>query len=80
MVFPASDDPAATPPRSGDNPDRSPWVWLLVVPVLLPLVTVIYNRVEPRLFGMPAFYWVQLAFVPMSALFTAIVYFKTRKR
>ena len=80
MVFPSSREPAAPAERPSGNPDRSPWVWLLLVPVVLPLLTPLYNRVEPRLFGMPAFYWVQLAFVPMSALFTAIVYFKTRKR
>lgn len=63
-----------------ENPDRSPWVLLLIVPVVIPLITAIYNSVEPKLFGMPAFYWMQLAFVPLSALCTAVVYFKTRKR
>lgn len=63
-----------------ENPDRSPWVLLLIVPVVIPLVTGIYNTVQPELFGMPAFYWMQLAFVPLSALCTAIVYLKTRKR
>lgn len=62
------------------NPDWSPWVLLLVVPVVLPLVTSIYNHVNPRLFGIPAFYWIQLAFVPLSAVCTGIVYLKTRKR
>lgn len=62
------------------NPDRSPWVLLLIVPVVIPLVTGIYNTVQPELFGMPAYYWMQLAFVPLSALCTAIVYLKTRKR
>ena len=70
-------------PRPGEpvgNPDWNPWVLLLIPPVVIPLLTGIYNRVTPELFGMPAFYWIQLAFVPMSALFTAIVYFATRKR
>jgi hypothetical protein len=55
-------------------------VLLLIVPIVLPLVTGIYNHVEPKLFGMPAFYWVQLAFVPLSAVCTGIVYVKTRRR
>lgn len=62
------------------NPDWSPWVYLLAIPVVLPLFTPLYNRVEPELFGIPAFYWIQLTFVPMSALVTGIVYLKTRKR
>ena len=62
------------------NPDWSPWVLLLIPPVLIPLIPGLFNRVGPELFGMPAFYWMQLAFVPMSALFTGIVYLKTRKR
>jgi hypothetical protein len=68
------------PGEGAENPDRSPWVLLLIVPVVIPLITAIYNSVEPKLFGMPAFYWMQLAFVPLSALCTAVVYFKTRKR
>jgi hypothetical protein len=68
------------PPERVENPDRSPWVLLLIVPVVVPLVTGLYNTVDPTLFGMPAFYWMQLAFVPLSALCTAVVYLKTRKR
>ncbi|HEX6517644.1 MAG TPA: DUF3311 domain-containing protein [Nocardioidaceae bacterium] len=50
------------------------------MPIVIPLTTGIYNRVDPQVIGMPAFYWIQLAFVPLSAFCTAIVYFKTRKR
>ncbi|MGN6577708.1 MAG: DUF3311 domain-containing protein [Nocardioides sp.] len=53
---------------------------LLIPPVVIPLIPGIFNRVSPELFGLPAFYWMQLAFVPMSALFTAIVYLASRKR
>ena len=62
------------------NPDWSPWVLLLIVPIVIPLIPMIYNRVEPTLFDIPAFYWIQLAFVPMSAILTGIVYMKTRKK
>jgi hypothetical protein len=55
-------------------------VLLLIPPVVIPLIPGIFNRVSPELFGLPAFYWMQLAFVPLSAFCTAIVYFKTRKR
>ncbi len=62
------------------NPDWSPWVWLLAIPIVLPLFTPLYNHVTPEWLGIPAFYWIQLLFVPMSALVTGIVYLKTRKR
>lgn len=62
------------------NPDWSPWLLLLIIPIVLPLIPAIYNSVKPELFGVPAFYWIQLAYVPMSAIFTGIVYLKTRKK
>jgi len=62
------------------NPDWSPWVLLLIIPIVIPLIPMIYNRVEPTLFDIPAFYWIQLAYVPMSAAITGIVYMKTRKK
>jgi uncharacterized membrane protein len=64
-----------TPHRS----DRSPWNWLLVVPIVVPLLVPLYNKVEPTLFGWPAFYWVQLAFVALGVLTTSIVYRMTRR-
>ena len=72
-----------TPPHvlsSGQLYDAgvSRWYWLLVVPIVLPLVTVIYNRVEPRLFGFPCFYWAQLSYVFLGCIVCWIVYRKTR--
>jgi len=64
-----------TPHRS----DRSPWNWLLVVPIVVPLLVPLYNKVEPTLFGWPAFYWLQLAFVALGVLTTSIVYRMTRR-
>ena len=40
----------------------------LIVPCLLALFPPLYNRIEPALFGMPFFYWFQLALIPVSAL------------
>jgi len=42
------------------------------------LVTPWFNTIEPRLFGMPFFYWVQFAFVPVGVVCVAIMYVKTR--
>jgi hypothetical protein len=63
------------PPRS----DRSPWNWLLVLPVVVPLLVPLYNKHDPTLFGWPFFYWVQLVFVALGVLCTALVYRATRR-
>ena len=60
--------------------DASGWNWLLVVPVVVPLLTVLYNRETPRLFGFPAFYWLQLAWVLVGVASTTIVYQVTKRR
>jgi uncharacterized membrane protein len=59
--------------------DRSPWNWLLLVPIVVALLVPLYNRVEPTLFGWPAFYWLQLAFVAIGVATTALVYRMTRR-
>jgi len=61
-------------PRS----DRSPWNWLLLIPIVIPLLTFLFNHEDPRLFGFPLFYWLQLAFIFLGVLTTTIVYRRTR--
>jgi hypothetical protein len=67
---------AASTPRS----DRSPWNWLLLVPIVLPLLTPLFNFDSPRLFGFPAFYWLQFAFIFVGVAATSVVFAKTKKR
>jgi len=55
----------------------SGWHLLLLVP-LLALVTPWFNAVEPRLAGMPFFYWVQFAWIPVTAACLAVVHRRTR--
>ena len=59
--------------------DRSPWNWLLLVGIVLPLLVPLYNRVEPTLFGWPFFYWFQLLLVGVGVLVTSTVYRMTRR-
>jgi hypothetical protein len=59
--------------------DRSPWNWLLILPVVVPLLTFVFNRDKPRLGGFPFFYWVQFAFVLLGVGCTTIVYLMTRR-
>ena len=59
---------------------RSDWSWWYLIFIGLFLVALwvpLYNRLEPTLFGMPFFYWFQLALVLVGAVLTAIVYFAT---
>ena len=59
--------------------DSSPWNWLLVVPIVLTLLTVLYNHKSPSFLGFPAFYWLQLSFVLIGVASTSIVYRMTKK-
>jgi hypothetical protein len=46
---------------------------LLLVPFVLLWVPH-YNRIDPQLFGLPFFYWYQMAWVGIAALLTFIAY------
>ena len=78
---------ATVPPRSDGTTDdvaphrsdRSPWNWLLLVPIVVPLLVPLYNQIEPTLFGWPRFYWLQLAYVVLGVATTALVYRMTRR-
>jgi Protein of unknown function (DUF3311) len=59
---------------------RSRWQWLVVVAVVIPLLTPLYNRLQPQLFGLPFFYWSQMAFIGLAACVTAAVYLATKRR
>ncbi|MFE9955708.1 DUF3311 domain-containing protein [Micromonospora sp. NPDC005299] len=60
--------------------DSSPWNWLLFVPIVVPLITPLFNRDAPRLWGFPTFYWLQLAFIILGVSTTTVVYQMTKKR
>jgi len=63
-------DAEATEQRS----DRSPVAWLLLVPVVLVLWPPLFNKISPTLFGIPFFYWYQLAVIPIGVACTTVVY------
>jgi len=47
---------------------------LLVLPCLVAIWAQLYNRIDPRLFGFPFFYWFLLLLIPVSALFILAAY------
>ena len=41
---------------------------LLFLPCLVAIAVPLFNADEPRLFGLPFFYWGQVSLVPLSAV------------
>jgi len=60
--------------------DRSPWNALLLIPIVLPLLTFVYNRETPKLFGFPFFFWFQLLFAPLAVLVSVSAFYLSRKK
>jgi len=63
----------------GEERSHRAWYWLLLVPLIGLLFPPIYNQADPELFGIPFFYWYQLAWVPLSVCVTWLVYRKTSR-
>ena len=64
-------------PERNEGLRVNPWNLLLLVPFLM-LITPLINFDQPRLFGMPFFYWSQFAFVLVGVGSVAVVYVRTR--
>ena len=67
------DDPRSTGPLV-----RVVVAVLLIIPFAVYLAVPSYAKVEPRLAGFPFFYWWQLLWVIITAVFIAIAYALTR--
>ncbi|TBL75184.1 DUF3311 domain-containing protein [Paenibacillus thalictri] len=53
---------------------------LLAIPCVAVLWPPFYASVEPRLAGVPFFYWYQFLWIILTALLTVFVYFATKKK
>jgi uncharacterized protein DUF3311 len=77
-------DPTATSAAASDPAPATPafhfraWNLLLLVP-LISLVTPLFNVTEPRLGGLPFFYWFQMAVIPLGIVCTLAVHLLTRR-
>jgi hypothetical protein len=67
-----------SPPVSRRS-DYSPWNYLLLIPIVLPLLTFLYNRETPRLFGIPFFFWFQMLLAPLAVLATVSAFYLARR-
>jgi hypothetical protein len=76
---PMNDPTTTSRPAPARRTDRSGWYWLLLVPLVLVLYPPLYNRTDPTLFGIPFFYWYQLAIIPVSMLCTVTVHLAARR-
>jgi hypothetical protein len=56
------------------------WYLLLLLPFIGTLLPFIYNRASPSLFGLPFFYWYQLAWVVVTSLLLGVIAFVFRQR
>lgn len=62
------------------EPKRRRWInLLLIVPFIALLWVPFYNKVEPRVLGIPYFYAYQLAWVWIGAALNLIVYLVDRR-
>jgi hypothetical protein len=75
-------DPTNEPATPGRGPNKIIFRWwnlLLLLPLLM-LITAWYDKDQPRLFGMPFFYWFQFVYVFVGVICVAIVYAATKDR
>ena len=63
---------------NGQGRRQTGWSWwylLFIIQIVAVVWPPFYNNVDPTFIGIPFFYWYQLAWVLISAVMTAIVYF-----
>ena len=68
-----------TPSSRSSESRRALWYLPLLAPFVGTLWVPFFNTVEPRIAGIPFFYWYQFVWIGISAALTAGVYFATRE-
>jgi hypothetical protein len=72
-------EPGGTDPRWRLTPTKIAVGAILAVGIIVPLLVSTYDRVEPRLFGFPFFYWYQLLWVFLAAGLCALSFWLLRR-
>ncbi len=66
-------------PRHAARSDKSPWNWLLLLPLVVTLYPPFYNHRSPTVAGIPFFYAYQLGVIAVGVVSTYVVYRRTRR-
>jgi len=61
------------------SPPRELWYLLLLIPFVALSVVPMFNSIEPRLLGVPFFWWYQFLWIPLAAGLTGVVYFLSER-
>ena len=75
----ASSPPIPPLPPAAKRSDHSPWNYVLLIPIVLPLLTFLYNSETPRLFGIPFFFWFQMLLAPLAVLASVSAFYLARR-
>jgi uncharacterized membrane protein YhdT len=67
-------------PRRVEDHSRARYQLLLIIPIMAPLLTPLFNRTNPVVWGLPFFYWYQIACCLLALVITSLVYRLTRQR
>jgi len=59
---------------------RHGWHWLLAIPGIMPLLVPLYNRLTPAFWGIPFFYWYQIACAIVAMVTITAVFQLTKGR
>ena len=70
--------PSPGVPVRAERHDRTPWNWLLLLPLVVVLFPPIFNSINPKLLDWPFFYWYQMGAILLSVSVTLVVYQKSR--
>jgi putative solute:sodium symporter small subunit len=54
--------------------------WLLAIPIVMPLLVPLYNRIDPKIAGIPFFYWYQMATALVAIVVLTFLYQVTKDR
>ncbi|MFD5085687.1 DUF3311 domain-containing protein [Kitasatospora sp. NPDC058406] len=67
-------EPEGPPDLPAVTPERVLAALALLVPIVAMLWVGSYDKLDPEAGGVPFFYWYQLLWVPVSAVFTVAAY------
>ncbi|MEV6927823.1 DUF3311 domain-containing protein [Dactylosporangium sp. NPDC051485] len=52
--------------------------WLLAMPTVAPMLTPLYDRADPMVWGIPFFYWYQMACITLAIVIITGVHLANR--